>query len=256
MENKKIILIAGKGFSTNIVFHALNRRFNVDTVIIEEKESKYFFIKRRIKKLGILTVFGQIMFQFLIVPLLNITSKKQIYKILADNNLQDCEIPQAKIMNVKSINHKSVADVLISKQPAVIVVNGTRIISRKILTAIKSPFINTHAGITPMYRGVHGAYWALVNNDEENCGVTIHLVDPGIDTGEVIYQSAIKVNKKDTFISYPLKQLAAGIPLLMQSIDDSLNGELKTTQSVGKSELWYHPTIWQYLYFFIKKKVR
>ena len=40
-----------------------------------------------------------------------------------------------------------------------------------------------HAGITPQYRGVHGGYWAVVNNDPEHCGVTIHFVDKGIDTG-------------------------------------------------------------------------
>ena len=50
----------------------------------------------------------------------------------------------------------------------VIVVNGCRIISKKILNNVPAKFINTHEGITPKYRGIHGCYWALVNKDKEN----------------------------------------------------------------------------------------
>jgi methionyl-tRNA formyltransferase len=42
-------------------------------------------------------------------------------------------------------------------------------------SSINSKFVNIHVGITPKYRGVHGTYWALVNNDVENSGVTVHL---------------------------------------------------------------------------------
>jgi folate-dependent phosphoribosylglycinamide formyltransferase PurN len=67
--------------------------------------------------------------------------------------------------------------------PDLVIVNGTRIISKKVLSSINSKFVNIHVGITPKYRGVHGTYWALVNNDVENSGVTVHFVDEGIDTG-------------------------------------------------------------------------
>jgi folate-dependent phosphoribosylglycinamide formyltransferase PurN len=256
MENKKIVLLVGKGQSSNIVFHALNTRFNVHSVIMEEKESKTVLIKRRIKKLGMLQVTGQIMFQLAIVPLLNLLSKKETAQFLDDHKLPDTDIPVNKIMHVASINESVVAETIATIQPAVIVVNGTRIISKKILAAINCPCINTHAGITPMYRGVHGAYWALVNKDPEHCGVTVHLVDTGIDTGAVLYQSLISVDKEDTFVTYPVKQLAAGIPILIQAIEDALNEKLITTKPNGKSELWYHPAIWQYVYNRFKKNVK
>ncbi len=105
-----------------------------------------------------------------------------------------------------------------------------------------------HVGITPKYRGVHGGYWALVNNDTSNCGVTIHLVDPGIDTGSVIYQQQIAVTGKDNFVTYPLLQLSAGLPLLMTAIDDILQGRLTVKQGTGESRLWSHPTFGQYVY--------
>lgn len=255
MENKTIVLLAGKGDSTNIIYHHLARLYNIDAVILEEKETKKVFLKRRIKKLGLLTVFGQVLFQLLMVPILNFFYKKQLAQIAIDNGMNDSAIPQEKILEVRSINEGTVAQKLTEMQPDLIVVNGTRIISKKILSSVNCHFINTHAGITPMYRGVHGGYWAMLKNDARNCGVTVHLIDTGVDTGDVVYQSVIKPDKHDSFVTYPLKQLATGLPLLVKAINDSHTGVLKCFKPVGKSSLWYHPTLWGYLYhFFVRGK--
>ena len=73
MKDKRILLLGGEGESTNIVFHFLNEKFNLVQAIVEQPESKKVFIKRRIKKLGYLTVFGQILFQLFIVKILKIS---------------------------------------------------------------------------------------------------------------------------------------------------------------------------------------
>jgi methionyl-tRNA formyltransferase len=117
-----------------------------------------------------------------------------------------------------------------------------------VLDAVNCKFINIHAGITPKYRGVHGAYWALLSDDPEKCGVTVHLVDPGIDTGSIIAQKTITVTRKDNFVTYPLLQLAAGIPMLQAAVADCLGGDLDLKPASGSSRLWYHPTMGQYLY--------
>ena len=256
MESKKILLLAGEGDSTHIVFHALDKAYGVHSVIIEGRESRKVFIRRRIKRLGFFTVAGQVLFKFIIVPALNIFSRKQIAEYLLKNNLDNSEIPESKIKRVNSVNDKTVASLVEEIKPDVIVVNGTRIISKKLLAVITCPIINTHAGITPMYRGVHGAYWALVNKDEAHCGVTVHMVDAGIDTGKILYQDIIAVNSSDNFVTYPSKQLAAGVPLLLRAVDDALNNKIILQQTVGKSNLWYHPTIWQYFYYRLFRNVK
>ncbi|CAN5496986.1 formyl transferase [soil metagenome] len=256
MENKKIVLLAGIGTSSNIIFHALTQKFNIEAVIIEAKENRKIFLKRRIKKLGFFTVTGQVLFQLIVVPVLNFLYKKKIKQNIKDRELDDSNIPAEKILAVTSINDAKVALLLKSIQPDAIVVNGTRIISKKILASVSCPVINTHTGITPMYRGVHGGYWAMVNKDPDHCGVTIHLVDAGIDTGDVLYQSSISVSDADSFSTYPIKQIAAGIPLLLKAVDDALKNQLKPYIPTGKSQLWYHPTIIQYLYNLIFYKVK
>ncbi len=140
--------------------------------------------------------------------------------------------------------------------PDVVIVNGTRIISNEILTSIPAPFINTHMGMTPKYRGVHGGYWALANEDNENCGVTVHLVDQGIDTGGILYQTAITVQPDDNYNSYPIHQIASAIPLMHQALNDIAENRLATKSGVQPSMLWSHPTLFAYLLNWWRKGVK
>ncbi|KQS92776.1 formyl transferase [Chryseobacterium sp. Leaf394] len=257
MKSKKIVLLAGKGISTNIVFNSLNQNFAVVTAIVEEPENRKIFLKRRLKKLGFATVLGQVLFQILISKPLSVLSKKRHQEIISQLGLNVSEIPAEKMVTVKSVNSKTTLELLHEINPDLVIVNGTRIISKKVLSSINCKFINTHAGITPKYRGVHGTYWALVNNDLENSGVTVHFVDEGIDTGNIIYQSAVVPTEKDNFSTYPLLQLAEGLRILNRAIQDFLEDKLVVQKEKQlESLLWYHPTLWKYAYHRIFKGVK
>jgi methionyl-tRNA formyltransferase len=256
VNEHKIVLLGGKGISTNIVFHSINANFGINAVIIEKKENIKIFFKRRIRKLGIFTVIGQVLFQILIVKPLHTMSRKRIDEIIMENSMETAEVSREKLKEVKSVNSGETIELLKQINPDLVIVNGTRIISKKVLDSVNCKFINTHAGITPKYRGVHGAYWALVNNDKDNCGVTVHFVDAGIDTGNVLYQQTITIGEKDNFSTYPLLQLAEGLKLLNMAIKSFFEDTIVIQERNLKSHLWYHPTIWQYLYNRIKKNVR
>lgn len=254
MNKHKIVLLGGRGNSTNIVFNSIDRNLGITHAIIEDKENIKLFLKRRIKRLGLFTVIGQILFQLIIVKYLKFSSNKRYKEIIKENNLDTTEIPFEKLKSVKSVNSKEVIALLNDLKPDLIIVNGTRIISKKILTTINCKFINMHGGITPKYRGAHGTYWALVNDDLENSGVTIHYVDEGIDTGKIIYQSKVTPTNYDNFYTYPMLQLSEGLSLLNKSILYHFNNTITTIENPNiESGQYYHPTIWQYLYFrFIK----
>ena len=158
-------------------------------------------------------------------------------------------MPESRLTRVPSVNSPECIAELRRLAPDVVVVNGTRIIAKKVLQAITCPFLNTHAGITPLYRGVHGGYWALANNDPAHCGVSVHLVDAGIDTGGIVHQALIHPTAEDNFTTYPLLQLAAGLPLLVQAVREALAGTLHVQPPpAGASRLWSHPTLAQYWY--------
>lgn len=256
MKDKRIIILGGNSISTNIVFNYLDNKYGIFLTIIEEKEPLNIFLKRRIKRLGLLTVLGQIIFQVVVVKILSLFSKKRIAEIIKKNNLNTNSIPASKIEKVDSINSAKTIELIKNHSPDLIIINGTRILSTKILQCTDCSFINTHAGITPLYRGVHGMYWALVNNDPLNSGVTVHYVDKGIDTGNIIEQQIVKPTERDNFVTYPLLQISVGIELLADVVHRFFNETIKIKSNPGTSKLYYHPTVGQYIYYRIVRKVK
>ena len=77
--------------------------------------------------------------------------------------------------------------------------------------------------------------------------MTVHLIDPGIDTGRVISQALINPSKSDGFPTYPYLQLAAALPLLGEAVENALEGRMEARTVADESNLWYHPTVGQYL---------
>jgi methionyl-tRNA formyltransferase len=59
-------------------------------------------------------------------------------------------------------------------------------------------FINFHYGLLPQCRGPQPILWHLLNNDHE-AGVTLHKVDGGIDTGEIVMQEKTPIAETDTY---------------------------------------------------------
>jgi methionyl-tRNA formyltransferase len=127
------------------------------------------------------------------------------------------------------------------------VVYGTRLLKRETLGCIDAPFINYHAGINPKYRGQNGAYWARRSADPDHAGVTIHLVDEGVDTGDVLYQARVELAPSDNIATYQHRQMAVALPLLIRAIEDAVSGRLQPRRVDLPSRQWFHPTLWGYL---------
>lgn len=256
MHNKKVILLAGEWDTTPVVFDFLKRNFGTEKAIIEKPVARNEFLKKRIKKLGWFTVGGQVMFQLSVARLLAKRSGKRIAEILKEYGLQKAPLPEEQVHRVTSVNDEACLKQLQAERADIVVVHGTRIISKKILQQSGSTFINIHAGITPRYRGSHGAYWALASKDKDHCGVTVHLVDAGIDTGNILAQGTIHVTPRDNFITYPYLQLAEGLQLLKKVLTEADGREWKSSANTLNSALWHHPTLWGYLYNRVMKGVK
>ncbi|GAA4898840.1 formyl transferase [Flaviramulus aquimarinus] len=250
---KKIIMIVGDWYYPKMVYENLKAEFNIESIIIDKGEPTSKLLKRRIKKLGIIHVLGQLLFRLFAVSYINITSKRRFQDILDRNNIKESPFEAKKTNEVPSINSDAGRALLKKLNPDIVIIVTTRILSKKTLESIDAKFINIHSGMTPLYRGLHGAYWALINKDNNNCGVTVHLVDEGIDTGNILYQDTITdtITAKDNFMTYTYLQLAKALPLLKKAIKDIQSDNMKTKINSKESinnKLYYHPTLWFYLY--------
>lgn len=73
-----------------------------------------------------------------------------------------------------------------------------QILRSPILQVPRLGFINCHAGRLPFYRGRNPLNWVLINGETE-FGVTVHWVDQGIDTGDIILQKRCPIEPNDTY---------------------------------------------------------
>lgn len=243
----RVVLFSGRGESSDAVFAYLKGHHILVGVVIDGPSSRKLMVNRRIKKLGYVTVFLQALFQKGVVPLLMKSSKKRRTKLWATikkDNVASFE----KKLTPKTINDDEVIEYVKKCKADIIIVNGTRIIKKRIINGVNLPMVNIHVGITPKYRGVHGGYWALVNKDKKHCGVTAHVIDTGIDTGGIISQRTIEVTKQDNFCTYPILQLQEGLTCIEDAIQQVKNNDVKIIKRNLESKLYYHPTITTYLY--------
>jgi folate-dependent phosphoribosylglycinamide formyltransferase PurN len=241
---KIVILGTSHARPTFAVCNYLAARFPECEIVYERPESRKSFIQRRIKKLGIITVIGQIALEAIVVPVLRRLSARRIDQIKAEFGIST-EPMTGHV--VSSVNSREAIDLVKKLNPACIVLAGTRILSREFLQDFSCPTINIHAGITPLYRGVHGAYWALAEQRPELCGVTVHRVDAGIDTGEVLAQEVFKPGPDDNFATYPWIQLGLGSRLVAILLPSVVRGRaVPSPLLTTESKLRTHPTIWGY----------
>ncbi|HSS97339.1 MAG TPA: formyl transferase [Terriglobales bacterium] len=224
------------------------------SAIFEQPESRLKFLKRRFKKLGPITVAGQIGFQLLVSPWLAWRSAARIDEIKQEFGLN---IRPFEGADVSSVNADDTITKITKIKPDVVVLAGTRIVSKQLIENARCPILNIHAGIAPLYRGVHGAYWALIEKRLNLCGVTVHRVDTGIDTGEVIHQAVFRPDARDNFATYPWIQLGMGLHALAKVIPEMLAGVSHSCNLlVAESKLRTHPTLWGYVWHRLIHKVR
>lgn len=245
--SNRIAIVTAGGPNPRIMINALAARFGGVTVLREQSESKKLFLKRRMKKLGFLQTAGQFA-----TMVLSKTGKRfavtRANEICREYGVSMHEDPSIPLIDIQSINDPDAIATLKSLNPDIVFLISCRMLKAATLAAIPCPVINFHAGINPRYRGLMGGYWALVSNDPDNFGATVHLVDAGVDTGDILYQSRMKPCEADTMLTYPLLQTAASTDIAIRAIEDVLSGTAAPHKAEGPSRQWYHPPVWTWLW--------
>jgi methionyl-tRNA formyltransferase len=252
-----VVLLAGPGSSTDIVANSLASEVPDLVVVVENPQSRVELVRRRARRVGWLPAVGQVLFVALLQPALRRLGARRRAVIFRASSLDTTH--RAPSHRVHSVNDDETVALLASLQPDVVVVHGTRIIARRVLESAGCPVVNMHAGITLRYRGVHGGYWALAEQHPNWVGTTVHLVDPGIDTGGILAQSTFDVSGEDTIATYPDLHLVHGLPLLVAQVGKVMAGTslepLPASVAPG-SGFYYHPTIWGYVWLRWRRGVR
>ena len=120
-----------------------------------------------------------------------------------------------KLKNVNSITSINKisdydCDVLVS-------MSFNQIFRKDIINLTRIGIINCHAGKLPFYRGRNILNWVLIN-DEKEFGITVHFVDEGIDTGDIILQKTFPITDLDNYKTLLNTSYSACANILYESL--------------------------------------
>jgi methionyl-tRNA formyltransferase len=125
----------------------------------------------------------------------------------------------------------------------ILLLYGSKIIKPNILAIPRVGTLNAHSSLLPKYRGSASEFWMLLNDERQYAGITVHWVDPGLDTGDIFLQRSITAPPGIT----PRELRAIGRPIAAQLLTEAVlsieRGEVKRVkQDESQATKFKRPT--------------
>ncbi|MDD5722403.1 MAG: methionyl-tRNA formyltransferase [Syntrophales bacterium] len=103
-----------------------------------------------------------------------------------------------------------------------------QILPKEIINSPRLGCLNVHPSLLPRYRGAAPINWSLINGDRET-GMTIMLMDEGVDSGDILLQKDVAIEDEDTFDDLHERLSTMGAELLIQAIRGVVDGTITRT---------------------------
>lgn len=96
------------------------------------------------------------------------------------------------VIRVESLTAAEGLEAVKALHPDLAIHAGAGIMRAPLLSIPRLGTLNAHMGILPFYRGVNVSEWAAFRGDPVGC--TVHLIDPGIDTGDILRVATVSLD--------------------------------------------------------------
>jgi len=149
-----------------------------------------------------------------------------------------------KFIAVKEINGEECCNALRQLQVDLMILAGTPIVRASVLSVPRIGTLNAHQGALPRFRGMNVIEWAIFEGAPPT--ITVHFVDPGVDTGDIVAEERIPLHPGDTLDAVRERASAQQIGLLARTVSAAVRGSLPRRTQRAEEGLQYfsmHPTL-------------
>ncbi|MEW6663396.1 MAG: methionyl-tRNA formyltransferase [Bacillota bacterium] len=155
-------------------------------------------------------------------------SKQILEKLLKINRLRNYAISNRIPYYLLTKNgHDGLLAFLERLAPDVIcVASMSQLLKKQAFQITKYGAINFHPALLPNYRGPNPWFWQYYQVEKEG-GVTIHFIDEGEDTGDIIKQSKYPIELGTPLNQLMDKAISLGAALMVEALDEIANGAFK-----------------------------
>ena len=131
-----------------------------------------------------------------------------------------------ELIELSSFDDEDIYKKIVSLKIDIFVVVAFRILPEKYILIPRYGSINLHASLLPKYRGAAPIQWALMNGDKTT-GLSVFQIEKKIDTGKIIYQKKVDIDKNDNFELLSKKLSNLGAEVLIKAINNIEDGKAK-----------------------------
>jgi len=202
-----------------------------DRLTIGKKRSKIEYL------ISLFLIMGPIYYFKNVFKTVNHKMKKKFsnYKICKDPTVytwaKDLGIKVKKITNP---NNKKFCEYLTQLKPDIIINQSQSIIKKRLLSIPKIGMLNRHNALLPKNRGRLTPFWVIYKREKET-GVSIHFVEEGIDSGDIIVQKKFAVTPKDTFNTIVKKNYKIAGKAILEALDLLESGNYESVPNDNKN---------------------
>ncbi len=149
----------------------------------------------------------------------------EIEEIAKKNNLPVLVQPK-----FDSVDYKLFIDEFIKMKFDMLLCNSYSMVIRKdVLESVKFNAVNIHWSLLPFNRGPNPTQWAIIK-DEKKTGITMHYINEGLDTGDIIFQIEEEISEQDTWISINERLKEKSEMFIKDGLDCIIKGKNKRSK--------------------------
>jgi len=225
MKTQKIIILTGNDARHQFFIHYLNANFSIAEIIIEKgtypcpcpqsKEESIawdWFFQRR--------------------------GRYEKKLVLESGQLLSKNKPRTTYLDEGEINSPHTIIKIDKTNPGFIAVFGAGILREPFLKKFPNRLFNLHIGDPEIYRGSSCNFWPIHEGKLQHLSATIHRIDLGVDTGDILFKQAIKMSEEDNEQTLLLKSLKLGTELMVKTIKNWQSGPLQSIPQNRSGKLY------------------
>jgi len=153
------------------------------------------------------------------------------------------------LVHTDAINGPDTVAFLERLAPDLVLVNGTQLLREPVLALkplLRHGIVNLHTGLSPYSRGANCNLYMVLEGHPELVGVTVHHIDPGIDSGDIIRSAQVPIEPGDNFETIDVRSFDVGIELLLQGARQLVEGRAARVPQWEKGKLFLQRTGYRY----------
>lgn len=225
----KVVLWIGIGANQKALACKIHALFPINTIFIESPKSRTVKISE---------IFGKIFEKFFLSSI-----SKAWFNMLNYYEVKYPEYPKTNIIVTDDINSDKNYDLTLKENPDLIIVSGTKLIRKKLLSLKpRIGIVNLHTGLSPYIKGgPNCTNWCISTNQLHLIGNTVMWIDEGIDSGNLIKTGLTEFSGDESLLEVHIKVMEHAHSLYIEVIKKLSKGVIVNVdqKEVGVGTTYY-----------------